>query len=613
MSSSTARERRLERLALAASFLVPLALYLRTLARSVTWIDGGELAAVAATLGIAHPPGYPLFTLLGHLFAQIPIGAVYSRIALLSAVATAGASAILFRILWSLIRPADGSAWDHALGLASALGGALLFAVADSPWSQAVVVEVYALHALLVALLLAACIRVATPGARAPLYTAGFWFGMGLAHHLTMVLLAPAIAVALVLAGRDRSRGATFSARALGSALGLALIPLLLYLYLPIRSRLGPAVNWDYPESWFRFVSHATAAQYRPMLSAEGLKFAEMKAFFSGQLPQEATFLFPLLALAGAILLGRARPRLLWLTLPPVGACVVYNALYLIPDIGVYYLPVLLIGALWAGFALASIGRRCARAGAPARFGFLVALLGLVAWPAGQNFERNDLSRNQSAAAYGRDLLRQCEPKAIVFSDDPNHVSQPMLYLQQVERLRPDVLILDLERLESPMLERSLAQWCPDLATACRAEVAATTHYAALAERRLPYDGKAWDHAYDTMMWTLAHQAVALRPTYSLLGAVDRPMFSGLHSSPEGLLARYRTDDAYHPVALPNLELPRLLAGRPPSEQERTLLAQYVRMLDGRVWYEGKHGNPARADSLRALREEVKRGLGVGR
>lgn len=613
MSSATKRERRLERLALATSFLLPLALYLRTLARSVTWIDGGELAAAAATLGIAHPPGYPLFTLLGHLFAQLPAGAVYSRIALLSAAATAGASLVLFRLLWSLVRPSGGSGWEHGLSLAASLGGALLFSIADSPWSQAVVVEVYALHALLVALLLAACVRLVTPGMRAPLYTAGFWFGVGLAHHLTMVLLAPTLLAALVFAWRDRSRGTPLTARSIAIALGVTISPLALYLYLPIRSRLGPAVNWDYPESWFRFVSHATAAQYRPMLSAHGVQVDELQVFFTQQLPREATFVFPLLALGGAILLGRARPRLLWLSLPPVVACVIYNALYMIPDISVYYLPVLLIGALWAGVALAAIGRRCARAGSPARFGFLLALLGLIVWPALRNFERNDLSRNRSAAAYGRDLLQQCAPNAIVFSDDPNHVSQPMLYLQQVERLRPDVVILDLERLESPMLERSLAQWCPDLAAACRAEVAATTHYAALAERRLPYDGKAWDHAYDTMMWTLAHQAVALRPTYSLLGAVDRPMFGGLQSAPEGLLARYRTDDTYLPASLPDLELPRLLAGRPPSEEERTLLTQYVRMLDGRVWYEGKHGQPARADSLRALREEVMRALRVGR
>jgi hypothetical protein len=48
-------------------------IYLFTLAPSVVQIDSGELAAVQATLGIAHPTGYPLFTMLGYIFSLIPL------------------------------------------------------------------------------------------------------------------------------------------------------------------------------------------------------------------------------------------------------------------------------------------------------------------------------------------------------------------------------------------------------------------------------------------------------------------------------------------------------------------------------------------------------------
>ena len=48
-------------------------IYMTTLAPSVLHIDAGELAAVQATLGIAHPTGYPLFTILGYLFLLIPL------------------------------------------------------------------------------------------------------------------------------------------------------------------------------------------------------------------------------------------------------------------------------------------------------------------------------------------------------------------------------------------------------------------------------------------------------------------------------------------------------------------------------------------------------------
>jgi len=56
-----------------ALFTVSFIVYLTTLAPTVWFIDSGELSAVASTLGIAHPTGYPLFTLIGHLFTLLPI------------------------------------------------------------------------------------------------------------------------------------------------------------------------------------------------------------------------------------------------------------------------------------------------------------------------------------------------------------------------------------------------------------------------------------------------------------------------------------------------------------------------------------------------------------
>ena len=52
------------------AFLLSFLLYLRTAAPHVTFIDSGELAAVASSLGVAHPTGYPLFTLIGLLVLQ---------------------------------------------------------------------------------------------------------------------------------------------------------------------------------------------------------------------------------------------------------------------------------------------------------------------------------------------------------------------------------------------------------------------------------------------------------------------------------------------------------------------------------------------------------------
>src|SRR5262250_219753 len=59
-------------------------LYFLTAARDIVVGDSPELITAAVTLGVAHAPGYPLFTMLGHLFSLLPFGSVPSRVNLLS-------------------------------------------------------------------------------------------------------------------------------------------------------------------------------------------------------------------------------------------------------------------------------------------------------------------------------------------------------------------------------------------------------------------------------------------------------------------------------------------------------------------------------------------------
>src|SRR5260221_4156054 len=66
--------------------VVTFGLYLATAARDIAFGDTPELTAVALIAGVAHPPGYPLFTLIGWVFGQLPVGPLPFRIALLSVV-----------------------------------------------------------------------------------------------------------------------------------------------------------------------------------------------------------------------------------------------------------------------------------------------------------------------------------------------------------------------------------------------------------------------------------------------------------------------------------------------------------------------------------------------
>ena len=78
------------------------------MAPGITWAyegwDGAELITASYRLGIPHPPGYPTYAMVGWLFSHLPIGAIAWRYSLLSAVAVAGATWLIFSIVSGIHR-----------------------------------------------------------------------------------------------------------------------------------------------------------------------------------------------------------------------------------------------------------------------------------------------------------------------------------------------------------------------------------------------------------------------------------------------------------------------------------------------------------------------------
>src|SRR5205085_10837850 len=104
----------------AFTYLAALAGYLLTFARTVTLVDSGELILTSAGLGVAHPPGTPLYTLLGHLFTKLPWGSIAARVSFMSAcfAALSAATAALIVVEVRALRRA-GQAEEDARRAAS--------------------------------------------------------------------------------------------------------------------------------------------------------------------------------------------------------------------------------------------------------------------------------------------------------------------------------------------------------------------------------------------------------------------------------------------------------------------------------------------------------------
>ena len=232
---------------------VALLAYLMAMAPDLTWHgasgDGGELITASYTLGVAHPPGYPLYVLIGKLFGMLPVGTIAFRYNLMSAVSAALAAGLVAATVIRL-SPRVGDL-EASPRLTIGLAAGLIVAFAPLVWSQAIVTEVYALN---LALLSAFLLSLAFQGNRSS-FLAGLLFGLSLTAHATSLFMFP---LALIVIPRT-----SWPKMFAGILAGLT--PLLL---VPLLSRSESPVVWGRPDSLSGWWWLITARLYRPNIFA---------------------------------------------------------------------------------------------------------------------------------------------------------------------------------------------------------------------------------------------------------------------------------------------------------------------------------------------------------
>src|SRR6185369_13085064 len=215
-------------------FLACLTVYLRTLHPTVSGGDSGELVFVAWKLGVAHAPGYPLYTMLAHAFTWLPSGSIAWRVNLLSAVCDAGAATLLFAIVRRFSRDT-----------AAAAAAALLFAFSPLIWTYATQAEVFALNNLFVAMLLWLVLRWSEAPDDRHARLIAFAAGLGLSNHHTFVLVCVPVAAWMGIV----SRGDVLRPRKLAVLAACSVAGLLPYLYLPLAARHATTLSWGDPST----------------------------------------------------------------------------------------------------------------------------------------------------------------------------------------------------------------------------------------------------------------------------------------------------------------------------------------------------------------------------
>ncbi len=481
------RDRRWRRLGPLFVGVALLPVYLATMSHAVGAADSFEFQVVAPQLGIAHPTGYPLYLLLGKAFSLLPAGTQAWRLNLASAVYAVAAAMVVFRLGLEVFRRP-----------LAALAGAVLLGLVPIYWGQAIIAEVYTLHALVVAVALWLMVRVGgrppaddrrptqerppTPQDRKTMVGLAFVLGLGLTNHLTTVFLLPAAGLAVlfnlwpVIGGR-RSAGYRTSRRRSLIPLFFQLlvafaVPLLLYAYLPLR---WAAVNGE-PMGLGRFVEWVAGGRFQGALQwGAWLQDPARRAIVARLLLDAWGWFYVVVAAVGLGWLFLRHWRAALLLLVTAAGFTFYALNYYVPDLAVFLIPVHVVVAAWVGAGVGSIRgstdftddtdkqeeesaefadlrgenpqiSQMAQMGKKRRGDVVAALVFIVALlpgvlGAGARWGSMDQSGRDGGEAWARAALMQPLARGAAILADSEKIA-PLYYVQQAERVRPDLSIM---------------------------------------------------------------------------------------------------------------------------------------------------------------------------
>lgn len=224
-----------------------LLLYIYTQSSSIYGGDAGDLVTAAYVGGVAHPPGYPLYTLFAGLLTKVPLWTVAWRVGLLSSIPAAISLAFIFLTIYKLSRELLASLIaTFSLGLTYLM------------WLYAVVPEVFSLHLLLTVSIFYILTLFKDTSQIKWLYLAGFLFGLSISHHHMVVFLLPGFII--LIWPRLTKIKITFQLTLrLVLAILLGLTP---YLYVVLAASRTTSINWEDPQNVSGLVRLITRSMY---------------------------------------------------------------------------------------------------------------------------------------------------------------------------------------------------------------------------------------------------------------------------------------------------------------------------------------------------------------
>jgi|GEM_PF-1055810 len=429
-----------------AVFLLSFFVFLLTVCPSVFVGDSGELSAAALTLGIPHPPGYPVYCLSGRIFGCLPAGSPAFRLNIMSVFFAAAACFVLFFLCLYLLQQISvqqpSGMGNTSVNFISAFT-ALTFAFSPGFWSQALSAEVYTLNIFFIVLILYLLVMWYESGKQGVLYLLSFTYGLGSTHHPTMIFLLP-LFVAFI--AWEYIRLKTLTPKNIAAVSGLFISGLLFYAYIPVRAACHPQMNWGGVESFNDVISHIFRRQYGMPVSGPRT-FTDLTGqigfYFSYLVRQFPVLVWPLVLTGLSRIKGRAGLFLIFFFLM-ASAGIVLSINFPLNAEGryttaVFFIPSGLIVCIWLAAGLEYLLNRTKKW---IKLPVIVLAMVLPVIQVALNFKSANACGNYVALDYGRNLVGNLPEHSVLFTAGDNEVFL-LAYLQKIEKYRHDIEIYD--------------------------------------------------------------------------------------------------------------------------------------------------------------------------
>lgn len=586
-------------------------IYFSTMAPSVLQIDTGELAAAQALPGIAHPTGYPLFTMLGWLFSLIPLPvSTIFQLNLFAAITTTVGVYFFIKSIYYILnnfsvfeksvrgskskkaksgkkQVETGKAKSHSaasevfsvnadsqsLPMVFSIVGGLVLAFGKTVWFQSTSVEVYSLHLALISAALFTLLRAfggevtksqshevnspdvvtnkVTPKSQIFdwLVFAGV-LALAFSNHMTTLLIIPATAYLFFVKFKFQKEGFITLAKML-----LLFFPILIliYLYLPIRAGMNPEINWGNPIDLERILRHVSGKQYQVWLFSSSEAAAKnFGRFFSG-LPSE--FYLSLVAvLLGIFYLIQRSTKLLITSLLLIFGTVLYAINYDIVDLESYFLLAYIGMSILVVFGLMFVYERVNNLKITAAVG-AVLVLSQIGFAYGSVNQSGNLIFEQ----YTKAILKTAPKNSVIFSYQWDYFLSASYYFQFVENERRDVAIIDKELLRRSWYYQQLDNCYPWLTGSYKKEADVFKREVVPFEKDLPYAAQVIEGAYKDVMLAILLKNYKDRPVFIAPELVDKELANkefelpaNMKLIPDLFFYRLTDNDDYIPAADPD-------------------------------------------------------------